>query len=227
MSGRVLVLRDERGKRLVAALTARGIPTDRFCPIEHEPLDFCPPDQVDWIIVTSATTVPMVAGRWPGGARVAAVGPATSRALTSSGIQVDLVPVVSSGEGILAAMPPGSGQRVWLPRSDLANPALPAGLRELGYGVIDQAVYRTRPVALPPSIEAALMARDYAAVVVHSPSAVRALPVCDVAAVAIGAPTTAALRDAGFRRVHTSQAPTDEALERAVVRVLTEQRNSP
>lgn len=227
MTGRVLVLRDERGQRLVAALMGRGIPAERFCPIEHEPLDFSPPDQVDWIIVTSATTVPMVAGRWPTAARVAAVGPATARALTSSGIQVDLVPALSSGAGILAAMPPGSGQRVWLPRSDLANPALPAGLRELGYDVIDQAVYRTRPVAVPPGIEAGLVAGDYAAVVVHSPSAVRALPACDVTAVAIGAPTTAALRDAGFRRVHTSQEPTDEALERAVLHVLTEQRNSP
>lgn len=224
MSGRVLVLRDERGERLVAALAARGIPTDRFCPIEHEPVPFSPPDRVDWLVVTSATTVRMVAGRWPAHRHVAAVGAATSRALAAAGLQADLIPEVASGEGILAAMPPGVGLRVWLPRSDLANPALPAGLLCLGYQVIDQTVYRTRTVALPADIAAGLGAGRYAAVVVHSPSGVRTLPVCDVAAVAIGTPTAAALDSAGFSRVYTAQAPTVEALVREVERALTEQR---
>lgn len=215
------MLRDSRGDRLVAALQRRGLTAERVTPIDHEPVAFTPPKQTDWVVVTSAVTVPFIADFRPSHSRVAAVGPATAAALQKAGWPVDLIPRRASGLGLVAEMPPGEGRTVWLPRSDLARPDLPAGLEKLGYTVINHVVYRTRILELPGHVRAGLVNGDYAAVVAFSPSGVAALPDIDIPAVAIGLPTATALRAAGITQVVVAESPTDEALERAVLSLLS------
>ncbi|PZE62650.1 uroporphyrinogen-III synthase, partial [Curtobacterium sp. MCBD17_021] len=99
----------------------------------------------DWLVVTSATTVRVLAERMPGlpsGVRVAAVGEATARAARSVGWTVDLVPDDHSAAGLVRALP-ADARLVLHPRSDLAAPTLVDGLRARGIDVEDVVAYRT------------------------------------------------------------------------------------
>lgn len=117
-----------------------------------------------WIGFTSANGVDLffqalrergLDARAFGATRVFAIGPATARALESSGIVADLVPGQYVAEAVVEAMRPrlAAGDRVLLPRAESVRPALVEGLRRLGAEVEEAPVYRT---ALPkePSPEA-------------------------------------------------------------------------
>ncbi|MGN6483721.1 MAG: uroporphyrinogen-III synthase, partial [Thermomicrobiales bacterium] len=61
----------------------------------------------DWVMLTSANAVPVLAERVRRGsvpARLAAVGARTADALSNAGIAVDLVPEQGSAEGLLASL---------------------------------------------------------------------------------------------------------------------------
>ncbi|PZE94145.1 uroporphyrinogen-III synthase [Curtobacterium sp. MCBD17_008] len=99
----------------------------------------------DWLVVTSATTVRVLAERLPGlpaGVRVAAVGEATARAARAVGWTVDLVPDDHSAAGLVRALP-ADARLVLHPRSDLAAPTLVDGLRARGIDVSEVVAYRT------------------------------------------------------------------------------------
>jgi uroporphyrinogen-III synthase len=99
----------------------------------------------DWLVVTSATTVRVLAERLPGlpaGVRVAAVGEATARAARAAGWTVDLVPDDHSAAGLVRALP-ADARLVLHPRSDLAAPTLVDGLRARGIDVSEVVAYRT------------------------------------------------------------------------------------
>jgi uroporphyrinogen III methyltransferase/synthase len=89
-------------------------------------------------------------GRVLGGARVAAVGPATARALAGHGLRADVTAEESRGEGLaeamLAAMKKGKAGRVLLPRAARAREVLPDALRAAGCTVDVVTAYETRPV---------------------------------------------------------------------------------
>lgn len=97
-----------------------------------------------------------------GGARIAAIGPGTTRALTRRGLRVDIEAEEHRGEGlarvILDAMESrASGERrVLLPRAAVARSALPDALSAAGVHVDVVEAYRTRR----PSEEATRTARD-------------------------------------------------------------------
>lgn len=208
----VLVLRDDRGDPLVARLAALGIAAERVSPVRFEPLPHIAPDAVDWLIVTSATTVAMV-GRWPRARRVAAVGPATARALRDAGVQVDVVPGVASGAGLAAELPSAPGETAWLPRSDLATDELPTLLGDKGLDVTATHVYATLVEPVDPG--------DHALIVAYSPSGVRALPDdCRVPVVAVGAPTAREVLDRGFVLAGIADEPTDRKMSEAITSVL-------
>lgn len=82
-----------------------------------------------------------------GGARICAIGPATSEALAAHGLRPDVVPEEFKGEGaaeaIRAADPDLAGARVLLPRAAVAREALPTMLRESGAAVDVVPAYRT------------------------------------------------------------------------------------
>ena len=108
----------------------------------------------EWLVVTSATTVlalqEQAAARqisldaWiPAETRVAAVGPATRRALEAAGIGVHLMPPHEhSAAGLVSEWPEGR-THVLLPQADIAAPALASGLSELGAEVQTVVAYHT------------------------------------------------------------------------------------
>lgn len=78
-------------------------------------------------------------------ARIGAVGPATAAALGERGVVAEQLPGEFNAEGLLAAFGPElkPGQKVLLPRGDLARAWLPDKLRELGLEVTEIDTYET------------------------------------------------------------------------------------
>jgi len=93
------------------------------------------------------------------GARIAAIGPATTAALEARGIRPDLIPPEYVAESILEAIKPhlsnvadgfslprggagGPALRILIPRAENARPELPDGLRALSAEVDEVTLYR-------------------------------------------------------------------------------------
>jgi len=145
----------------------------------------------DWVVVTSPNGASELARRRLGMlSKVAAIGPGTAVALREHGIQPDLVPRVSTQEGLLEELPRPAG-RVLLAGAEGARRLL---ARELEADFV--ALYRT--VELVPE---ATPSGDL--VVLASASAARAFGRLgvDLPAVSIGPQTTAAARVAGVEVV--------------------------
>jgi uroporphyrinogen III methyltransferase/synthase len=175
---------------LVARLEARGhevvrCPLIQVEPLGDEPIDVAP---YDWVVVTSPNGAAELARRLAGRpARLAAIGPGTADALREHGLTADLVPHVSTQEGLLAELPQG---RVLLVAAEGARRLL---VEQRGADFV--ALYRTvelRPP--PPEGDLALVA---------SASAARALAATGarIPVVAIGPQTAAAAREHGLEVV--------------------------
>ena len=84
------------------------------CPlIAIEPLGDDPVDvrSYDWVVVTSANGAKELARRMKGRPRhVAAIGPGTAAALRQVGIEPNLVPRISTQEGLVAELPDAPGR---------------------------------------------------------------------------------------------------------------------
>lgn len=171
---------------LAARLRAEGLdvvvaPLVRVEPLGDSPLDV---SGYDWVVLTSANAARELRRRMRGEPqRVAAIGRATAQAFG----RADLVPAVSTQEGLLAELPRPAG-RVLFAAAEGARRLL---ADELGADVV--ALYRTvelRPASFP----------DVELVVLQSGSAARSLAACrtDLACVSIGPQTTAAARSAGL-----------------------------
>jgi uroporphyrinogen III methyltransferase/synthase len=175
------------------------------------------------------------------GARLAAIGPATARALERRGLRADVTAKEFRGEGLAEQMlraiarPPAAGQgdrapRVLLPRAARAREALPDALRAAGCEVDVVAAYETRPP--PPETVEALVAELEAgrvdAVTFTSSSTVehlcdllgaRASPLLSRTCVAsIGPVTTDTARARGLRVDVTADEYTLPGLVRALAR---------
>lgn len=156
------------------------------CPLlEIEPLGDEPIDvsQYDWVVVTSANGARELRRRMTGTpARLAAIGRATAEALGGA----DLVPAVSTQEGLLAELPRPAG-RVLVAAAEGARRLL---VEELDATFVP--LYRTRELT-PERVP------DGDLVVLASASAARAWSRLGTAipAVSIGPQTTEAAREAG------------------------------
>lgn len=164
LAGRRIVItrRREQAGELRRALEARGarvieLPTISLAP----PRSWRPLDEAlariggyDWIIFTSVNGVERFLARMGKrglgaralrSARIAAIGPATARALRRRGLRVALVPDEFRAEGLLTALrgQRWRGQRVLLARAAAAREVLPRELRRRGARVDVVAVYRT------------------------------------------------------------------------------------
>jgi uroporphyrinogen-III synthase len=134
----------------------------------------------DWLVVTSATTVDVLASHGtqiPAHTRVAAVGETTAAALGLAGYRADFIPVGEySARGLVREWPVDSakrGGRVLLPQSEIAEPTLLAGLTRLGFEVTFISAYRTVGVPVEDQVKADLAAGDIRAVLVSSGSVAR------------------------------------------------------
>ena len=111
----------------------------------------------DWLVFTSANGVATFFEyffrrfhdlRDIGGAKIAAVGPATAAKLKELHLQVDLMPEEYVGHKIAEAMAKHSSienVKVCLLRAENANPDLPLALEEMGAVVDNIGVYKTVP----------------------------------------------------------------------------------
>jgi uroporphyrinogen III methyltransferase / synthase len=213
-----------------------------------DPEDFAPLDaaiasveQFDWMILTSAQAVWGLLKRsealkrplMPTGSkmRIAYVGPVTAEAARRAGLPVDHI--AGTHNGVALAEELGSrlqGLKVVLPRSDRANPELPAALKSRGARVTEVIAYRTlRPTKVERQSLRKIAEGEADALLFFSPSAVqhfvelfgdeasRALQE-KLAITAVGPVTANALREAGVLRTvvaaDTTAAAVIEALEK-------------
>jgi uroporphyrinogen-III synthase len=194
---RILLTRPEgRNEALAERLRSQGhepvvVPLVAVEPLGDDPIDL---DGYDWLIVTSAFGAREIHRRGRGRAsRVAAIGRATAEALGGA----DLVPAVSTQEGLLAELPRPAG-RVLFAGAEGARRLI---VDELGADFV--ATYRSRELRPTASLDAALA-------VVASPSAARALAAtgATIPVVSIGPETTRAAEEDGVRVV--AEAPTQD-----------------
>jgi uroporphyrinogen III methyltransferase/synthase len=82
--------------------------------------------------------------------KVAAIGPATATELQARGLKPDFLPTEYVAEAVAAGLEV-RGQRILLPRADIARPALAELLRNGGAEVVEVTAYRT----LRPHVQAA------------------------------------------------------------------------
>lgn len=159
----------EQADDLAQRLEALGahvlmLPAIRIAPIEDSaPLDaaIARLSEYDWLVFTSVNGVRAFGERlaatghsWDqrGLAHVAAIGPATARALERVGVPVALTPDEYVAEGILEGLGMVAGQRLLLARADIARRTLADGLRLRGAEVDEVAAYRTIPQPVAPKL---------------------------------------------------------------------------
>lgn len=242
---------------LVAALASAGhrvhaVPTVTLEPVDADgPLDRAAArlGSYDWIVVTSAAGArAMVEAARRHGAlervgpdtvdsppRWAAVGEATAAVLQAAGVPVSVVPDVSRGDAMTAALlaaGPLLVRRVLLPRSDRADGILPRALRDAGATVDEVDAYRTveGSAANAGALRDALADADLQAIVLCSGSAVRGLlslstgseaaevdpRVAATALVSIGPSTSAVIRESGLVVAVEASRPSVDGLVSAV-----------
>ena len=230
-----------QSSELVEKLAQRGaipisLPLVSFAaPQDYAPLDaaLLQFEKFDWALFTSANAVRSVvtrshalgvhpAAKLP---HVAVVGPATREEAAKAGFSVDYTARTHLGVALAEEL----GERlraqcVFLPRSDRANPDLPAALRRLGAKVTAVIAYRT---LLPSDTEQERVDRVVRggadAVLFFSPTAVHnfaeltgrarlGLLQNATALVAIGPVTAGALRDSGVQRLVMARDTTASAV---------------
>jgi len=238
-----------QSEALARELTARGaiavvLPLVSFA----EPEDFGPLDaslgemqQFDWMILTSAQAVRAVVKRGEelklnlilaaSKLQIGCVGPVTAEAARHAGFRVEYVAETHTGAALAAELGQRlRGAKVFLPRSDRANPDLPPALERHGAEVTEVTAYRTlRPTAVDKRNLRQIADGAADAILFFSPSAVRHFAeLCGgeqlcalqdkLAIAAVGPVTANALREAGVRRfvvsADTTAAAVIEALEK-------------
>jgi uroporphyrinogen III methyltransferase / synthase len=141
----------------------------------------------DWMVFTSQNAVAPVAARLQllrrahpqiaSDIQVAAIGSATERAAKEAGFAVQHVAKGDGGLSLSQALRDWVlHRRVLIPRSDLADEAMPEMLRDFGAEVLEAVVYRTEPSReFAPQLNANLDSDSVDAIVCFSPSAVHSL----------------------------------------------------
>jgi len=167
--------------------------------------------------------------------RVAAIGPATARALEGIGLVADLVAPDGRAEG-LADLLRGvdfRDRRVLVVRPEVARDVVPEALRRDGAQVDAVAFYRTVPAPTAGETAIEISEARFDAVVFTSPSTLLSLlrakgsrreavlrGLGRTARVAIGPVTAGALEEAGIPADAVADSPTPEAIVRALIRAL-------
>jgi uroporphyrinogen III methyltransferase/synthase len=174
-----------RSSELARRLEALGAsvvqaPSIRTVPLPADPID---PTPYDLVCLTSPVGVELLFervddGRHPrgdarslAGARVAAIGPGTARALADHGVLADVLPVRFVAESLVDALAGVEVERALIARASDARDVLPDALRARGAEVDVVALYET--VAEPLSERARKQASEADYVTFTSSSTVR------------------------------------------------------
>jgi uroporphyrinogen-III synthase len=263
VSKRVLVTRaPHQASALADQLRAHGldpvlIPTIDIAP----PTSYCALDAAlaclptyHWLVFTSANAVESFFQRLrlstpysllPTPCRIAAIGPATARALESFGTKPDLIPPQAVAESLATALlphalqPDGSATRFLIPRAQDARNTLETQLSDAGAEVTIAPVYRN---IIPPASIAAIKElfatpATYPDAITFTSSSTAAnllalleavgltLPP-EILRISIGPITSDTLRDLGLPPHAESSTATIPSLVEKVVEVLEPHRNS-
>ena len=181
---------------------------------------------VEWLVVTSATTVDVLVGHGvsiPESTRVAAVGETTAQALQLAGYPVDFVPSDHSARGLVKEWPEAQVRgRVLIPQSQIAEPTLVSGLRDRGIDAHFVTAYRTVGVEAPVQVVRDVAEGRIAGLIISSGSVARQvaeqfspLPEC-TAVVCIGPRTAFDARAAGLTVHRIAEERSSQALVRAL-----------
>jgi uroporphyrinogen-III synthase len=242
LAGRtVLVTRPaEQAAPLVRALERRGArvliaPTIRIAPARSSALTGALRDLTagafDWITLTSAATVEVLAARLDSPhdvrAKVAVIGQGTADVFRRwSGRDPDLQPTTFTTAALARAFSRGSG-RVLCARADIAPEGLEDALARKGWDPVRVDAYRTLFArSLPREARDALRRGEVDAVTFTSASTVQGFVRALGGArgtprvVCIGPVTAAAARDAGLRPAAVARPHTIDGLVAAVERAL-------
>lgn len=151
-SAELVELLESLGAMVIEAPTIRIVPPEDFGPLDAA---CAQANTFQWIVFTSANGVDYFMQRLQAGdgdvrdlkgARLCAIGPGTAERLLRYGIKVDLMPPEYRAEAVLEALRATGdlgGQRVLLPRADIAREVLADELRRSGAEVVEVAAYRT------------------------------------------------------------------------------------
>jgi uroporphyrinogen-III synthase len=137
-------------------------------PVEFPTIQITPPDDptpldtaianlntYQWLIFTSANGVKyfwqrlVAAEKGPADVQniqLAAIGPATTTAISERGLSIDLMPNEHVAEALVDAMNDIAGQHILLPTADIARDTLVTGLQAKGASVDRVTAYQTKPV---------------------------------------------------------------------------------
>ncbi len=189
---------------LASRLAARGAVPILFPTIEIAPLDdyacldaaLANLGRYEWLVFTSVNGVAAFWSRLEAvgagpqaleGRRIAAIGPATAKALAERGQPAELVPDEYVAEAIVDGLGEVAGQWILLPRAEIAREALADELGQRGAYVHEVPVYRTQP-ALPDAEALAALRQGVDVLTFTSASTVRGF--------------VAAVTQAGLPRAH-------------------------
>ncbi|MCI2429860.1 uroporphyrinogen-III synthase [Candidatus Acetothermia bacterium] len=241
---RILVTRVEEGAqdlaRKLLALGAEPVilpmitfhPPDDWAPVDREIEQL---ERYNWVIFTSANGVRFFLERlrqlgYPPQrlqrAKIAAVGPATARALTQQGLSVDVVPARRYlAESIAEELGDLQGQQILLPQADIARQDLKRLLRDKGARVLEVVAYRTLRANLQPKQVRQIFQKGLEIVTFTSASAVQALAVLverallqKVTIACIGPVTARAVEAAGWQAQIIAQEHTIDGLISAIIK---------
>jgi uroporphyrinogen-III synthase len=191
--------------------------------------------EFDWTLFTSANAVRSVGSlskvfgidlnAEPRKSKIAAVGPLTAQVLADVGLAPDYVAKTPTGLSLAGELSSQlQGKRIFLPRSDRANPDLPAALTGMGATVTQVIAYQIETYTrdLREGIKKTI-SHDADVVLFYSPSAVHILTELfgrdafaalyrNLTAAAIGPVTAAALHHQGVTNVVVAADPTPGAV---------------
>lgn len=245
---RVLVTRSrEQASALSERLMELGAEPIEFPVIQIVPPDdYSPLDEAirrlshyDWVVFTSVNGVKAFLKRLKaqgkdiralGGIRICAIGPATAGEFSRYCLNVDYMPKKYTAEAIVEGIGDVEGQRILLPRADIARRVLAVELAEAGAEVDEVVAYRTilgdsfaegvKDMLLAGKIDiitftSSSTVRNFVTVMRHG-DLVRILKGVTVAC--IGPITARTARESGIRVDVVAEEYTIEGLVRATVR---------
>lgn len=223
----------DSGESLFTTITASGATLEHLPLLETGaprapeaiPRAFNRIGRYSWLVFTSAEAVRQVAEQLPPDVPIAAVGPATARALERIGRPPSVVPETAGGRHLADALVRlGPIKPVLFVRGNRALRTVPETLEAAGIAVEEVEVYATQPVSRDRA-EAVCekICRVADVVVMGSPAGVGVLHQVvapaplksinpDIKWISLGEKTSSALRAAGATRLFQLSHPTNDAL---------------
>lgn len=141
----------ELGAECIETPTIKIVPPKDTAPLQKAVKQI---SSYDWVVFTSVNGVDYFFeclfnnkkdARALGKAKIAAIGPATSKRLLDFGLVTDLVPETYRAESVVQAFSTHDikGKNIFLPRAKQARPVLPVELRKMGAVVDEVVAYET------------------------------------------------------------------------------------